>query len=75
MQSIAEALKSPRAALWETPFCHSVRRRVELMGEPEDLARLRHDRCSELTALCSTTSYEACHAEVTEHFVTHAGSD
>lgn len=43
-------------------------------GRVRVLDCLRHDRCSELTALGSTTSYEACHAAVTEDFVTNAGS-
>lgn len=54
--------------------CHSVRRRGELLGEPEGLAGANRQRCLELTTLCSTETYEACNAAVTQAFVGELGS-
>ncbi|MCR9159629.1 MAG: hypothetical protein ACE37F_04720 [Nannocystaceae bacterium] len=71
---VAEVLANPRTILWQTPFCHSVRRRNELLGEPESLARANHERCLELTTLCSTQPYEACDAAVTQAFAGELGS-
>ncbi len=59
---------NPRTILWQTPFCRSARRRGELLGEPERLARANRERCLELTTVCSTEPYEACHAAVTQAF-------
>lgn len=66
--SLAEALKAARTVFWQTPFCHSARRRHQLLGEPQSLARINRERCLRLTALCSTQRYDTCDAAITEAF-------
>ena len=68
MWLLAEALKPARIVLWETPFCHSVQRRRDLLGETEAVAQAGYDRCRELTTLCATQPFEACDAAVNDAF-------
>ena len=64
----ADLVGDTRTILWQTPFCHLPRRRMELLGEPKELAIEHYNRCLELTSICTREDYDTCHEAVTRAF-------